>query len=54
MFYAQGESTPLLAVTAGSIGLYLCTVVVSFIPAIVAFAAAVGGMGLLAHYFIFR
>jgi hypothetical protein len=54
MFYAHGESTPLIAVTVGSIGLYLCTVVVSFIPAILAFVAAVGGMGLLAHYFIFR
>jgi hypothetical protein len=54
MFYAQGESTPLLAVTVGSIGLYLCTVVVSLIPAILAFVAAVGGMGMLAHYFIYR
>src|SRR5687767_10008763 len=53
MFYAQGESLPLIAVAVGSVGLYLCTVVVSFLPAIVAFAAAVGGMGYLAYHFIF-
>jgi hypothetical protein len=53
MFYAQGESVPLLAVTVGSVGLYLCTVVVSFIPAIVAFLAAVGGMGYLAYFFLY-
>ena len=53
IFYAQGDSTPLLAVTAGSIGLYLCTVVVSFLPAVLAFVAAVGGMGYLAYHFIF-
>ena len=53
MFYAQGESIPLIAVAVGSVGLYLCTVVVSFLPALVAFAAAVGGMGYLAYHFIF-
>lgn len=53
IFYAQGEMTPFLAVTIGSVGLYLCTVVVSLIPAVVAFAAAVGGMGMLAYHFIF-
>jgi hypothetical protein len=48
MFYAQGMSTALLAVAAGSAGLYLCTVFVHLIPAIVAAAAGVGGMGWLA------
>jgi hypothetical protein len=52
MFYAQNQSQPLLLVVVGSIGLYLCTVVVHLIPAIIAFAAAVGGMGLLAWQFI--
>ena len=52
IFYAQGESVPLLAVTIGSVGLYLCTIVVSFVPAVLAFAAAVGGMGYLAYHFI--
>jgi hypothetical protein len=53
IFYAQGDSIPFIAVTVGSIGLYLCTVVVSFFPALIAFAAAVGGMGMLAYHFIF-
>lgn len=54
MYYAQGMSTPLLAVSVGSLGLYLCTVLVSIIPAIVAALAGVGGMGLLAWYFLAR
>lgn len=53
IFYAQGDSIPLIAVTVGSIGLYLCTVVVSLFPALIAFAAAVGGMGYLAYHFLF-
>ena len=52
MFYAQGLTMPLGAVALGSIGLYLCTVVVSIVPAVVAGLAAIGGMGLLAWYFL--
>ncbi|MDB6167111.1 MAG: hypothetical protein JWQ83_2251 [Lacunisphaera sp.] len=52
MFYAQGLSLPLLQVAAGSVGLYLCTVVISVIPAVVAAAAGVAGMGTLAWYFL--
>ena len=52
IFYAQGESMPLLQVAAGTVGLYLCTVVVSVVPAIIAALAAVGGMGTLAWYFL--
>jgi hypothetical protein len=48
MFYAQGVPTALMAVAAGSAGLYFCTVFVSIIPAIIAAAAGIGGMGLLA------
>jgi hypothetical protein len=48
MFFAQGQTVPLLAALAGSAGLYLCTVFVSVVPAAVAAAAGVGGMGLLA------
>lgn len=48
MFFAQGQSMPLVAVAIGSAGLYLCTVFVSVIPAVIAAAAGVGGMGLLA------
>jgi hypothetical protein len=53
IFFAQGDQIPLIAVTVGSVGLYLCTVVVSFFPAVIAFLAAVGGMGYLAYHFIF-
>lgn len=52
MFYAQGLSIPLLAVAVGSVGLYLCTVCVHLIPAILAVLAGVGGMGTLAWYFL--
>jgi hypothetical protein len=52
MFYAQGLNLPLIQVVAGSVGLYLCTVVVSLVPAVVAALAAVGGMGTLAWYFL--
>jgi hypothetical protein len=52
IYYAQGQSFPLLLAVIGSIGLYLCTVVVHLIPAVVAFAAAVGGMGMLAWHLL--
>lgn len=52
MFYAQGLSVPLLEVAVGATGLYLCTVFVSMVPVIVAAAAGVGGMGMLAWYFL--
>lgn len=52
MFYAQGLPLPLLQAVAGSVGLYLCTVFVSLIPAAIAAAAAVGGMGTLAWYLL--
>lgn len=52
MFYVQGLATPLLQLAVGCAGLYLCTVFVSLVPAIVAAVAAVGGMGTLAWYFL--
>ncbi|MBI4622061.1 MAG: DUF4339 domain-containing protein [Verrucomicrobia bacterium] len=52
MFYAQGLSLPLIEVAAGAAGLYLCTVFVTLIPVIVAAAAGIGGMGMLAWYFL--
>jgi len=52
MFYAQGQPLPLIQVAAGSAGLYLCTVFVNLIPAIVAAVASIGGMGTLAWYFL--
>lgn len=51
-FFVQGLTTPLLEVVVGSVGLYLCTVTVTLVPAIVAALAAVAGMGTLAWYFL--
>lgn len=44
IFYTQGLGMPLLAVVAGSAGLYLCTVTVSLIPVIAAGAVGLVGM----------
>ncbi len=52
MFLMQGQQMPLLFVIAGSAGLYFCTVLTSLLPALAAIAAAVGGMGLLARFFL--
>lgn len=52
MFYTQGLHLPLLQVAVGSIGLYLCTIVVGIVPAIIAPVAAIGGMGTLAWFFL--
>ncbi len=52
IFYAQGLSVPLLQVLLGCAGLYCCTVFVTLVPAILAAAAAIGGMGTLAWYFL--
>ena len=52
MYYAQGQPTPLLFAAVGSAGLYLCTVFVNIIPALLAAAAGVGGMGMLAWHLI--
>jgi len=52
MFYTQGLTLPLLQVTAGSVGLYLCTVLISVVPVIVAATAAVAGMATLAWYLL--
>ncbi len=52
MYYAQGMSTPLIEVAAGSVGLYLCTVLVSLVPVIVAALAGIAGFGLLSWYYL--
>ena len=52
MFYSQGMNMLLLHVAVGSVGLYLCTVVVSVIPAILVAAAGIAGMGTLSWYFL--
>lgn len=52
MFFVQGLNVPLLQVTIGCVGLYLCTISVTLVPALVAAVAALGGMGTLAWYFL--
>jgi hypothetical protein len=52
IFYAQGSNMLLLYAAAGSVGLYLCTVCVSLLPALLAAVAGVAGMGSLAWYFL--
>ena len=44
VFYTQGLGMPLLAVIAGSAGLYICTVTVSLIPVIAAGVVGLAGM----------
>lgn len=52
IFYAQGLSAPLGEVALGCVGLYLCTVMVSILPAILSAGAGIAGMGLLGWYFL--
>jgi hypothetical protein len=48
LFMTQGQLTPMLAVAAGSAGLYFCTIFLSYIPLAVAALLGVGGMAMLA------
>lgn len=48
LFMTQGQSTAVMAVAAGSAGLYFCTIFLSFIPLGIALAAGIGGMVALA------
>ncbi|HTL66591.1 MAG TPA: DUF4339 domain-containing protein [Lacunisphaera sp.] len=48
LFMNQGQLTPMLAVTAGSVGLYFCTIFLSYIPLAVAALLGLGGMAMLA------
>jgi hypothetical protein len=50
--YVQGDHFTVLLAGIGAAGLYLCTIFTSLLPAIVAGAAAVGGMGMLAWRFL--
>jgi hypothetical protein len=52
MFYAQGQMLQLGELAAGALGLYLCTVFVSMVPAILAGLAAIGGMGLVSWFLL--
>ena len=52
VFWTRGENTPLLAALAGSVGLYMCTVFMSYVPITIGLALGLGGMGGLAYFFI--
>jgi hypothetical protein len=44
-YWTQGLHLPLVAVAAGSVGLYLCTIAVTYAPTAVAAGLAIAGMG---------
>ncbi len=48
LFWLNGQPTAMIAVAAGSAGLYFCTIFLSYIPLAIAAIAAVGGMLMLA------
>ena len=48
LFMTQGQLTPMIAVAAGSTGLYFCTIFLSYIPLGVAALLGLGGMAMLA------
>lgn len=48
LFLTQGQLTPLIAVAAGSVGLYFCTIFLSYIPLAVTALLGIGGMVALA------
>ena len=52
VFWTRGEHTPLLAALAGSVGLYTCTVFVSYLPIAIGLALGLAGMGGLAYFLI--
>jgi hypothetical protein len=45
IYWTQGMHAPLMAVTAGSAGVYMATIFVSYPPVLTSAALAVGGMG---------
>jgi len=48
IFMTQGQMTPMIAVAAGAVGLYFCTIFLSYIPLAVAGLLGIGGMVMLA------
>ena len=48
LFMTQGQVTAMIAVAAGSVGLYFCTIFLSYIPLSVAALVGLGGMAMLA------
>jgi hypothetical protein len=52
VFYGQGQTLPLLAAIAGSLGLYLSTVFLRYAPLAFSLVLGLGGMGVLSFYLI--
>jgi hypothetical protein len=48
LFFTQGQLTPMIAVAAGSVGLYFSTIFLSYIPLAVSALLGLGGMAMLA------
>ena len=53
IYYVQGLQTHMGAAIAGCLGLYMCTVFLSYAPMLLAWVLGVGGMGGLAYMLIF-
>ena len=52
IFWTRGEHTLLLSTLAGSLGLYISTVFVSYVPIAIGLLLGLGGMGGLAYFLI--
>jgi hypothetical protein len=48
IFWTHGQPLALLALTAGSVGLYCCTIFVSLVPVVIVAALGLAGFGLVA------
>jgi hypothetical protein len=48
IWYAQGRGLELVLATCGCAGIFLCTLVIRRVPALLSTALAIGGMGILA------
>jgi hypothetical protein len=53
ILWTQGDTTAIVALAAGSAGLYFATIFVSYLPLAVALLAGLGGMGALASMSLF-
>ncbi|MFZ5497422.1 MAG: GYF domain-containing protein [Verrucomicrobiota bacterium] len=47
LFFTQGQLTPMIAVAAGSVGLYFSTIFLSYVPLAVSALLGLGGMAML-------
>ncbi len=53
ILWSQGDSTAIVALAAGSVGLYFSTIFVSYLPLAVTLLAGIGGMAALAGMSLF-